>query len=277
MKKLWLLVIGCFLVILSGCHTNKEVVEESQFPVLTHFIKIVHEVKDYDKSEREKFIQEALALKESTPSNPLLKDLTNEFESIGFTEEQPFLEDTSDNPLNSLNMKYSLNGPSKSLFLVLTYRFNSTILPDTFQLALTTTNIQDSAELSSVFKLDSPIEEIFESLLPLFSNQTPIEKDDLVSNLKEVDATFEEIDGGQKQSYSISDDQSSLNISYNPETKLVELMTYTQDDFEKSSYFDGNQACLSVVSYSLNQDVFETTIYEPLVNYLSKKLVSEKQ
>lgn len=277
MKKLWLLVIGCFLVILSGCHTNKEVVEESQFPVLTHFITIVHEVKCYDSSEREKFIQEALALKESPPSNPLLENLTNELEMIGFTEEQPFLEDTSDKPLNSLNMKYSINSPSKSLFLVLTYRFNSTILPDNLQLALTTTNIEDSAELSSVFKLDSPIEEVFESLLPLFSNQTPIEKDDLVSNLKEVDATFEEIDGGQKQSYSISDDQSSLNISYNPETKLVELMTYTQGDFEKSSYFDNNQVCLSIVSYSLNQEVFETTIYEPLVNYLSNKLIPENQ
>lgn len=277
MKKLWLLVIGCFLVILSGCHTNKEVVEESQFPVLTHFITIVHEVKGYDSSEREKFIQEALTLKESPPSNPLLENLTNELEMIGFTEEQPFLEDTSDNPLNSLNMKYSINSPSKSLFLVLTYRFNSTILPDNLQLALTTTNIEDSAELSSVFKLDSPIEEVFESLLPLFSNQTPIEKDDLVSNLKEVDATFEEIDGGQKQSYSISDDQSSLNISYNPETKLVELMTYTQGDFEKSSYFDNNQVCLSIVSYSLNQEVFETTIYEPLVNYLSNKLIPENQ
>ena len=54
-------------------------------------------------------------------------------------------------------------------------------------------------------------------------------------------------------------------------------MTYTQGDFEKSSYFDNNQACLSVVSYSVNQEVFETTIYEPLVNYLSKNLIPENQ
>ena len=143
MKKLWLFVAGCFLVILASCHTNKEIDEPSQFPVLTHFIKMVHEVKGYDSSEREAFIEEALLLKDSTPSNPLLKDLANEFETIGFTEEQPFLEDTSDNPLNSLNMKYSINSPSKSLFLVLTYHFNSTILPDTFQLALRTINIQE--------------------------------------------------------------------------------------------------------------------------------------
>ena len=54
-------------------------------------------------------------------------------------------------------------------------------------------------------------------------------------------------------------------------------MTYTQGDFEKSSYFDNNQVCLSIVSYSLNQEVFETTIYEPLVNYLSNKLIPENQ
>ena len=91
MKRLWLFVTGCFLVILVGCHTNKEINQPSQFPLLTRFIEMVHEVKGYDKNEREKFIEEALLLNESTPSNPLLKDLTNEVETIGFTEAE-FLE-----------------------------------------------------------------------------------------------------------------------------------------------------------------------------------------
>ncbi len=270
MKKLWLVVVGCCLFSLIGCRSNKEIIDADPFHVLNQFLKMVNEVERYDEDERAQFMTEALSINKPSSFEPL----ASEIETISFTEAGPFSEDSS----NTLNMKYNLVFPSKSLSLMLAYRFSPNTLSDSFQMALQTTYFEDSLELSLIFHLESnPIEDVFEALVPIFLSQTPIEESHLITQLKEVEASFEKNESGTKQIYSIYDDQSVLTVSYNPETKLMDLVTYDVDGFEKSIYSSDYQVYLSIVRNQLNQAEFEKDIYDKLVIYLDKRLVSEQQ
>lgn len=276
MKKLWIIVVGCFLISLTGCHSKKEMIETESLPVLNQFIKIVHEVESYEVTQRDEFIKQSLSVHESSTENSLFDYLKDNNESIGFTETGPFLEDKSENPLNTLTIKYNLAPPSKSVSFMLAYRFSSKEITDYFQMALQTDKLEDDAELSTIFNLKSSlIGDVFEQLLSTFSRQTEIEMSDLKETLQAVEASFEEHTSEMKQVYSLQDGTDMLTISYDPQIKLIDLVTYDTQEFQKSIYFSNEQRILSITNNNLSQTVFENEIYEKLVNYLSKKFRSE--
>lgn len=277
MKKLCLFVMGCILVILVGCHSKNEETEQiAPFPILSHFLNMVDEIQSYNTNEREQFIKDALSMKETTSSNPLFENLKSEMESIRFSETGPFLEDTSNQPLNTLTIQYELVIPSElgMQSLSIGYRFSPKIMSDNFQVSLKTPHIEDSIELSLIFRLpSSPIENVFEEQLPTFVTQTPIEMTNLTDHLKQESMSFEEHEGEQGIIYSIHDDETVLNISYDSQTQLINLLTYYVSDFEKSAYLIEEQATLSITNSRLNQYVFESDIYQKLVDYFEQKLL----
>lgn len=277
MKKLCLFLSGCLLVILVGCHSKKEETEQMDpFPVLSHFLNMVDEIQSYNTNEREQFIKDALSMKETTSSNPLFENLKSEMESVRFSETGPFLEDTSNQPVNTLTMQYELVIPSElgSQSLSIGYRFSPAMMSDNFQVSIRIPNIEDSIELSLIFGLpSSPIEDIFEELLPTFATQTPIEMTTLTDRLKEASILFEEHEGSQGIIYSIHDDETVLNISYDSQIRLINLLTYYVGDFEKSGYLIEEQANLSITNSHLNQLLFERDIYQKLVDYFEQKLL----
>lgn len=277
MKKLCLFVAGCLLIILVGCHWKKEGMEEvNLFPVLNHFLNMVDEIQSYNINEREQFMKDALSMKETTTSNPLFENLKNEMESVRFSETGPFLEDTSNQPVNTLTMQYELVIPSElgSQSLSISYRFSPAMMPDYFQVSIRTPNIEDSIELSLIFGLpSSPIEDIFEELIPNFATQTPIEMTTLTDLLKESSFSFEEHEGTRGIIYSIHDNETVLNISYDSQMQLMNLLTYYIGDFEKSAYFIEEQANLSITNSRLNQLIFKKDIYQKLVDYFNQKLL----
>ena len=236
---------------------------------------MVDEIQSYNTNEREQFIKDALSIKETTTSNPLFENLKSEMESVRFSETGPFLEDTSNQPLNTLTIQYELVIPSElgMQSLSIGYRFSPKIMSDNFQVSLKTPHIEDSIELSLIFRLpSSPIENVFEEQLPTFVTQTPIEMTNLTDHLKQESMSFEEHEGEQGIIYSIHDDETVLNISYDSQTQLINLLTYYVSDFEKSAYLIEEQATLSITNSRLNQYVFESDIYQKLVDYFKQKL-----
>lgn len=276
MKKLWLIVAGCFLINLMGCHFKKELTETELFPVLKQFLTIVHEVESYNMTERADFINQSLSLSESSSQNPLFDYLKDDHESIGFTETGPFSTDDSENPLDTLTIKYNLSPPSKSMSFMLAYRFSSKEVTDDFQLALQTNDLEDNAQLSTIFNLkNSLIGDVFEQILLLFLNETEIETTELIKILQTAEISFEEHESEIKQIYSLHDGTNVLTISYDPQTKLIDLVTYDTQGFQKSLYFSNGQRILSITTNDLNQTSFENEIYEKLVTYLNQKMMSE--
>ena len=49
-----------------------------------------------------------------------------------------------------------------------------------------------------------------------------------------------------KQIYSLHDGTNVLTISYDPQTKLIDLVTYDTQGFQKSLYFSDGQRILSI-------------------------------
>ena len=94
----------------------------------------------------------------------------------------------------------------------------------------------------------------------------------LTDHLKQESMSFEEHEGQQGIIYSIHDDETVLNISYDSQTQLINLLTYYVSDFEKSAYLIEEQATLSITNSRLNQYVFESDIYQKLVDYFKQKL-----
>ena len=121
----------------------------------------------------------------------------------------------------------------------------------------------------------SLIGDVFEQLLSTFSRQTEKEMSDLKETLQAVEASFEEHTSETKQVYSLQDGTDVLTISYDPQIKLIDLVTYDTQGFQKSIYFSNEQRILSITNNNLSQTVFENGIYEKLVHYLSEKIVLE--
>ncbi len=236
MKKLCLFVIGCILVILVGCHSKKEETEQIEpFPILSHFLNMVDEIQSYNTNEREQFIKDALSIKETTTSNPLFENLKSEMESVRFSETGPFLEDTSNQPLNTLTIQYELVIPSElgMQSLSIGYRFSPKIMSDNFQVSLKTPHIEDSIELSLIFRLpSSPIENVFEEQLPTFVTQTPIEMTNLTDHLKQESMSFEEHEGEQIYGCNTLMNEEYKDMFYLP-VRVAELQT----SFSRKQYF----------------------------------------
>ena len=275
MKRLWFFVAGFLLINLMGCQFKKELTETELFPVLNQFLTIVNEVEHYSKTERDDFIHQSLSMSQSSTQNPLFDYLKDDHESIGFTETGPF-DDDSENSINTLTVKYNFSPSSKSVSLMLAYRFNSKEVPDDFQLALQTNDLEDNVQLSTIFNLKtSLIGDVFEQILLLFLNETEIETTELIKILQTAEISFEEHESEMKQIYSLHDGTNVLTISYDPQTKFIDLVTYDTQGFQKSLYFSDGQRILSIKMSHLSQTKFENEIYENLVTYLSEKMISE--
>ena len=276
MKRLWFFVAGFLLINLMGCQFKKELTETELFPVLNQFLTIVNEVEHYSKTERDDFIHQSLSMSQSSTQNPLFDYLKDDHESIGFTETGPFATDHSENPLNTLTIKYNFSPSSKSVSLMLAYRFNSKEVSDDFQLALQTNNLEDNAQLSTIFNLkNNLIGDVFEQIILLFSNDTEIETTELIKILQTVEISYEEHESEMKKIYSLHDGTNVLTISYDQQTKFIDLVTYDTQGFQKSLYFSDGQRILSIKMSHLSQTKFENEIYENLVTYLSEKMISE--
>ena len=88
---------------------------------------------------------------------------------LDLRKQDHFATDHSENPLNTLTVKYNFSPSSKSVSLMLAYRFNSKEVSDDFQLALQTNNLEDNAQLSTIFNLkNNLIGDVFEQIILLF-------------------------------------------------------------------------------------------------------------